>query len=233
MNAAEPSIANDPLKLPSLLNSTSRLKLPSRRAARFLLLAPLLCSGCIFGPSNPGATKSATDIDPKQALPDFWYDKPASATVASSDFQKLWNASADEARARLFEIDRTDFRSGLLTTKPLVCKQFFEVWRSDDVTLRDVTLSSIQPIRRTIHFEFRRLPDGLYEMSPKVLVERESVSERRVSSVTQYQQATASIPGLGTPETDLGQSLPDNYWYAVSRDDALERDLASAIRSKL
>jgi hypothetical protein len=96
-----------------------------------------------------------------------------------------------------------------------------------------VTLASTQPIRRTIRFEFHRLSDGSYEMTPKVLVERESVSERRVSSVSQYQDATSSIPGLGSAEADLGETLPDNYWYAVSRDEALEHDLAAAVKARL
>ena len=37
----------------------------------------------------------------------------------------------------------------------------------------------------------------------------------------------------GTRESDAGVILPHKYWYAVGRDEALERALTAAIERKL
>jgi hypothetical protein len=38
---------------------------------------------------------------------------------------------------------------------------------------------------------------------------------------------------FGTPESDRGVYLPRQYWYATGRDEALERDVANNLETRL
>src|SRR5690242_7122849 len=85
-------------------------------------------SGCASHPSPPPATQPATAGDPKSTLPTYWFEQPAVAQVHARNFDALWNACQEAAKARGYVIDRTDYREGLLYTEPLVSKGYFEVW---------------------------------------------------------------------------------------------------------
>jgi hypothetical protein len=205
------------------------------------LLAPavlLACTGCITRPQDPSATQPATAVPRAQVQPAYWLEQPSIVSVQSNDFDRLWTATEDVARDFLFQIDRTDYRSGLLTTRPMVSAQWFEPWRHDVQTFGDAVESSLATIRRTLRFEFERLDDGTFRVWPKVLVERQALAERRITSAVSYRQVFArpARPDLrprGTRESDVGVFLPDRYWYAIGRDDALERALARSIAKKL
>jgi hypothetical protein len=199
-----------------------------------VLFLSALQTGCIIGRQHPAATQPATAIDPKTAQPAYWLDQSAVAVITSKNFDRLWNACRDAAQADGFAIDRTDYRDGLLTTLPLVSRQVYEFWRSDIATHRDLTQSTLGTMRRTIRYTIRRLEDGTFEATPKILVERHSMIERRITSVDQY-QAVFSIQTMDVArETEkVGTNVQPEYWYSVGRDLALERKLADSIRRRL
>ena len=182
------------------------------------LAAALLvgCGGKIT--SHPGAATQSTrvtEVDPQTAEPQYWLRQPAVAQVTHSDRTALWEAAEDTARQWMFVIDRRDHRGGVLTTEPMVSKQWFELWRKDAGTGEDVAEASLGPIRRSIHFEFRQDADGTHSVAPRVLVERMSrVDERNVGLIAQFETAPV-------------------YWYALRRDEAMERKVAEAVRSRL
>jgi hypothetical protein len=88
-----------------------------------------------------------------------------------------------------------------------------------------------------VRFEISRRDDGQYELTPKVLVERQSVAEQRITSVALYRGAVARVVGRnrqsGTKESDEGIMIPSRYWYAAGRDPALEKKLAAEISKQL
>ncbi len=132
-----------------------------------------------------------------------------------------------------FDIDEEDYREGVLTTWPMISKQFFEIWRSDAGTFYDVMVDSLQTIRRSVRFDLSRGPDGTYVARPKVLIEQSSHPERRISAVSEA--ARAFVP-QGEPRmrvTEEGVAVPSRYWYALGRDEAMERQLANSVREKL
>ena len=43
----------------------------------------------------------------------------------------------------------------------------------------------------------------------------------------------SAAPDAGTRETDVGVRLDPRYWYAIGRDDALERKLADDVRKQV
>ena len=164
---------------------------------------------------------------------------PSSSATESSivhdKFDALWNACERAARTRLFPIERTDYRAGVLTTRPMISKQFFELWRTDAVTAGDVAESSLATIRRTVRFDIQPTPDGKFRATPSVLVERYSAAERRITSAYFYRstfrrQATQS---QGTRESDRGVYLPGRYWYELGHDAALERELRENVAAAL
>ena len=154
-------------------------------------------------------------------------------TIVARDFDHLWRACADVARSRQFAIDRRDYRGGVLTTEPLVSAQFFEPWRRDALTGDDVAESSLATIRRTIRFEFTRHGDGRFSVIPRVIVERYSSAERRITSASLYRSAFRRTTATGTRETDRGVQLPTRYWYNVGNDEVLEKNLAEAVRRRV
>ena len=195
--------------------------------------------GCVTHPQDPAATQPATTVNLATTQPSYWLDQPAPAGARADDFQRLWSASEDVARDFLFRLDRQDYRAGLLTTRPLVSGQWFEPWRRDVRTAKDRNESSLATIRRTIRFEFERDGEGgAYRVTPKVLVERQSMTEQRITSSVVYQQyfRRPLRPGdrpRGTRESDVGILLPNRYWYPIGRDQAFEKALAEAIQKKV
>jgi hypothetical protein len=200
------------------------------------LLLALSLSACAHKPSAPPAAEalpSATAIDPVEATPEYWYDKPATAHVPARDYYRLFSACQAAAREFLFKVDRADYREGLVTTYPVTGAQFFEFWRPDNSTLHDVAESSLGTIRRTIRIEIDSLPDGTYLATPKVLIERETLLGRRITAAVKFRDAFTADTGGAPPITSQGIPLPYTYWYATGRDHPLERRIADAILEHL
>jgi hypothetical protein len=194
-----------------------------------LLPAAFSAGGCASHPPTQPPTQH-----PETAEVTYWLAKPAAATIEADDFASLWRACRDATLASSFTIDRVDFRSGVMTTMPLISKQFFELWRNDVITPYDLAESSLDTVRRTVRFDVRRRDDGRYEAVPKVVKERFSLAERRITSVARFAETFTTERTEGDRNRDrAGADLPDTYWYATGRDYALERHLAHAVRNDL
>lgn len=202
-------------------------------------IAMPLLAGCIGSPQNPATTQPVTvTSNLATTRPSFWYDQSPTATIQSADFQKLWDACEHVAKDRFFEIERADYRSGILTTAPEISAQWFEPWRRDTKGLYQTEESSIATIRRSIRFEFTRLPGGNWEVTPKVVVEREAIAEHRITDLTRVrtffvQQAQNRHTARGSAESDLGINLPERYWYPLRRDTLYEQSVADAVQKRL
>ena len=198
-----------------------------------------LAGGCIMSPQNPAATQPATAIDPATTQPYYWLAKPAAAQVQGRDFDTVWDVCKSTARDYLFALDRVDYRSGVVSTVPLVSKQWFEPWRPDTGSISEAFANSLGAIRRTLRFEVSRNDDGTYTIAPKVLIEREVILERNVTDVSQYRFAFAGpatkIPAREavTLEPDTYPDVPIKYWYPTGRDAGMEVDVAKRVRKTL
>lgn len=209
-----------------------------RRFILFGLSVLMSLNGCMtesrsvhIATTQPGR---ATDIDPEQADPEFWYAQPAAYQTRQADFDQLWDKAEEVSRRLLFKIDRRDRRTGVLTTEPMISAQWFEPWRQELKTCNDVANSSIATYRRTIRYEFVK-QGQTYSVTPKVLIERQSITERRVSGVLNrlYFRRDRELNASGNREADAGIFIPDTYWYSVGRDAALEAFLVRQIDSSL
>jgi hypothetical protein len=200
---------------------------------RRLALVILVCisaAGCIN--TRKPATQPVTAIDPAQATPGYWLGQPAVITVQGKDFNSLWDSTERVARDYYFVIDRADQRLALMTTEPLVSKQIFEFWRKDVPRLHDQVEASLATVRRTARFEVSRTPQGTYVLTPKVLVERFSAEEHRVTAALNVNEIY-SKPISEVERASEGKNWPSQYWYAIGRDKALESKLGEAIRKRM
>lgn len=207
--------------------SPSLLRVAGLLAACLPALAAV--SGC--GPAPRG--ERVTDVDPVQATPDYWWDRPAESRAVAADFDRAMDACKSVLREKFFDVDRVDAREGVVTSLPSTNAQWFEPWRSDNTTADDVARSSVATYRRTVRFDVARSPEGTYTVTPRVLVERQSVAGRRISGVLGFQTFTA-IDQSSLPAADAtGTPAPATYWYAVGRDAALEARLADDVGARV
>jgi len=178
-----------------------------------LAVACALPAGCgqrtTWAPSRPLETAQA---DAKTATVEYWLAQPASATASWSDLTVLWDTCEDVARRWAFRIDRRDYRSGILSTEPMISRQVFEFWRRDGEKFDDAQEATLGTIRRTVFFQFSQRPDGTYEVAPKVVVERHATIEPKY-------------------RTDPDKVV--EYWYALRRDRLMEERLAAMVRRQL
>lgn len=200
-----------------------------------IALALLSLPGCagIADDLPPATQPSLTAMPAEQGTAAYWLNKPAIASVSSADFFMLWKACRDTLQNDDFDIDRQDYRLGLLTTWPMVSKQLAEFWRSDAGTFHAALLSTLQTVRRTVQFEITRTPEGLYVARPKVLVEQATHEERHITSVAEYSAALTPLNAAPTRLNQAGEVIPSSYWYALGRDEAMERELVNSVREKL
>jgi hypothetical protein len=178
-------------------------------------------------------------VDLATTQPAYWYAKPAAAEVRGSDFGTLWEAAKETARKYQLALDREDYRAGVISTVPEISKQIFEVWRADAGTINDAMANTAGAIRRTIRFEVARNADETFTLVPKVLVERQSIFERRVTDVSQYRFAFSG-PARAQPartavtlDPETYPEVPVKYWYPVGRDSEMEKKVAEKVKREM
>jgi hypothetical protein len=198
------------------------------RPSSFILL---FIAGCAAPPGTP-------KIDPIYAPPetatiDFWMDRPATVVVNDVEYDRLWRACERVAADRSYALERRDYRNGVLTTRPVLGGQFFEVGRHTVADSYGFAESNLGTVRKTVQFQILTLDDGTFEARPKVVVERRVVLERRVSIGLQNRNAFGGAAVVGTNDYDPTVPFSAEYWYASRRDEALEGQLAGELKKLL
>jgi hypothetical protein len=206
------------LKHATLTLTLSRRTGRGNQTALALLLVVALLTGCS---SSPKSSPTTAPI----------------AFAASTNFDKLWDASADVAEDLKFTLERQDRRSGTLTTAPLTSAQAFEFWRGDVRTMDGLAESTLASVRRTlvIRIEPRTGVAGqqAYAAVPKVVVERQAQAEHRITNVAGFRQIYRRSDQFGTRESDQGILQQRSYWYEIGTDAALEQYVAEKIAARL
>ena len=183
-----------------------------------LIVSGTMLLGCLGYPSNPAATQPVTITDTATTQPDFRFDKPSNAVAFYDSFATLFKTCENVCRDYGFKIDRVDYRTGTLTTEPLESAQAFEPWRPDVQTLAGSRDSTIASVRRTLRFDIRRDPDGRFVVSPKCLVERQTVQEQRITSVALYKGAAPNwLRRCPVRNQGAGRRLRDSTALLVRR----------------
>ena len=75
---------------------------------------------------------------------------------------------------------------------------------------------------------------GVSWLSPRFWLERVASAERTPDGYYRISHRVQRAPPVRQrPETDQGLGYPTDYWYAIGRDNDLEKDLAAAIERRL
>jgi hypothetical protein len=209
----------------------------NRRAALrriFFILHPssFILTGC----TTPGLpTVDSIHAPIETTTPGYWFDLPASVTVTATDYDRLWRACEEVVAERQFAPERVDYRNGILTTRPLPGAQFWELWRRDVNDGYSMAESNLATVRRRVQVELLPTTSGIgFEARPKVVVERQSSRERRVSiGALNYQVLNRERRGYSTNDYDPDVRPADEYWYATRRDEVMEAALAKDLERKL
>ena len=97
---------------------------------------------------------------------------PRELTPGEKNFQAVWDAGCEVLSSYRYTVDRRDRRAGLITTKPMASKHFFEWWRRDKVTASGALENSVQPIYREVSVQIRKTDEGKYDPVVSVTVSR-------------------------------------------------------------
>lgn len=202
-----------------------------------LLGSVVLTAGCA-GRNRPATTQAttkpvATDIAPETASASYWFAQAPAVAVQSSSYAELMQECDHVLRQRYFLIDRSDYRSGLMVSKPLVSKQLWEVWRSDVGNTQQTLAASMDTYRRIVQWQVREAEGGGYTAVPHVVVERVSVPARRVPTIMSYRTSVNETQSqVGLTSSNL-ERIPTDSWYAIGRDKPLEIALAEDLRDRM
>ena len=135
-----------------------------------------------------------------------------------------------------FEILKSDFESGYISTRPLRTGQFFEFWRSDAVGEFNSAESNLHCIRRTVEMKITEEAEQLY-VDCDAAVERLSLSRGRVGSSSEtYDKFPESRSlesfNLKSIDEDLRESRGAE-WIGLGADPELAEDILKQIEDKI
>jgi len=198
-------------------------------------------SGCVASGKSRLPGQRVTDVPKKLGEAPTYMAEPPVAQVTADNFDKLWQTMYRVTRNAGFRPDRENYRMGIFTTRPVVSGQLFEPWRHDTGSFFGRLESTLATVRRTVRWDVSRTEDGQFVATPRVLIERWSVIEHRVTFSAQYQEIFAltreeqrnmRLQALD-PAAFAEEPVPVAYWYAIGRDEALEKRLAADVEDRL
>lgn len=211
------------------------------RRAVLPALTLALATGCVADGKSRRPEQRATYVAKEQSTPAYFLSQAPAAGATGTDFDRLWQAIYRQTRDAGFQPDLQDYRLGVFTTRPLVSAQIFEPWRRDAGSFVGLLESTLATVRRTARWDVSRGDDGTLTAVPKVLVERWSVIEHRVTFSAQYneifaltreEQDNQRLRALD-PAAFAEDPVPTAYWYAIARDTDLEKRLAGGVQGRV
>lgn len=137
---------------------------------------------------------------------------PRELTPAEKNFQAVWDAGNEVLSSYRYTVDRRDRRAGLITTKPMASRHFFEWWRRDKASASGALENSVQPIYREVSVQISKTDKGKYHPVVSVTVSRlllDRSSNRVLSSyelVTTPSRKERLILGVGSSDGTGGDS---------------------------
>lgn len=107
-------------------------------------------------------------------------------TPAERNFDNLWQASQYVLKKYQFALDIQDRRTGLISTEPMLGKQFFEFWRHDSTTRRDTSESTLQTIYRTAFVTISRkaMDQQSYKPTVVVTIDRSNIGRTSIVAIS-------------------------------------------------
>ena len=147
-----------------------------------------------------------------------------SAEVGGVGYDRLWDVSLEVLRRYNLVPDRQDMRAGVMTTQPVTCAQWFEVWRPEVVDSRSKLEASLHTIRRQAEVTFGEPGvEGARRVSVRVDVYRYSLPERQVTT------ASGALRIFSAKTPTLADGGGEGRWVLLGHDSHLEAELLGRI----
>lgn len=158
-------------------------------------------------------------------------------TRGQENFTATWDATLEILRRYYFEVDRRDRRAGVINTRPMVSRHWFEFWRGDSYTLASAVESSMQTVLRMAEVTIRPSSPGAdtYTVSVKVTA---AISNRPDAQITSTSEAYALFATLSGDEKGRAKYLMNSDTNTnkarsrVYRDSDLEQRLTAEIQAE-
>lgn len=191
-----------------MVSSNSRGLAVRASVAIALLVSCLLLAGC------PTYTRPAAP--------------PRQLTQEQKNFEAAFLASQDVLIDYGFEIDRRDRRRGEVTTKPMLARHLFELWRRDATTGFDIAEGALHKIYIVASVKIERMSASSDQFIAVVSAERlrSSTPEEQFDSVRFIQRAPPRGSAAGPTVSGSGANFVN-----LGRDENLEMQIANEISS--
>jgi hypothetical protein len=198
--------------------------------------AQLVISGLLAAAVLGGCGPEAVDID-----------NPI--TVATDEYDRVFEASVEVLRDHRFVVNRQDRRFGLVSTHPRIASSVFEPWYDDNTTFDQAGANTINHQRRTAFVRIEpagtpRLQDDPvellafptwsdeYQLRVEVLVERRQLPDRQLTTAAVTGTLYPRYAGSRERGVVTERGYEDSHWRPVGRDELLERRLVFDILSR-
>ena len=162
----------------------------------------------------------------------FYTGRPVESPpgVADENFNAAWDAANEVLRKYRFVIDRADRREGVITTYPMIGRHWFEFWRKDAITRRDVAEGTIQTVYRQVTVNIHRQAGSKeYLAAVRVLITRSNLTNPQVTSTSEAYDLFRD-PGIPRSESLTGLEGPsEGKLSPIGRDENLEQTLQQKI----
>lgn len=174
--------------------------------------------------------------------------------IDEREYSRIFEASVAELRDRGFDINRDDFRFGVITTRPQRVASVLEPWRDNHTTFRQDLAGTVNAHRRLVSVWIEPLepapgpapadaapapepvtiagqvtgpPSRAYHLRVEVVVERHQRPDAYLNGSTNGHSMVSRLQANPAEYSDRG--IPRDYWLAVGRDPYLEQQLVTAI----
>lgn len=197
-----------------------------------LVVASGLLGGCSQTPPSTGQAKEdAVYATPKMRLTFFH----------SEHYPRYYAAVTESLRDHGFEIERSDYRFGAITTKPKEAPTFFEFWIDDATTAGQARSDTLNAQQRTVKIRVRPMKEffdseefGLtdldqskqYGLLVQVFVER---TQKPARFLTHSARGRLSAEYTVVPTHLINRGIDGTYAQSMDRDIELEERIESAI----
>ena len=159
------------------------------------------------------------------------------AVTGDPQFDALWDAATAALGEYRFQIDRQDRRAGVITTFPLVGRHWFEFWRKDAATPRDVLEGTLHTVTRTAKVTIRKAAGGRgavgkYAVAVEVRTRRSTLPTYQVTSTA---DAYDLFLGRGDVARTYAADVTRRRGRGAGKEEDLGRDAAleKALRQRI
>ena len=154
--------------------------------------------------------------------------------LCTADLDKLEAMQiAEDVLAKMhFTLEKADYQSGVIRTRPLPAAQFFEFWRADNVGAFNSTEANLHSIRRAVELNIGQEDERLC-ITCDVQVQRLSLPEHQVSSSARaYRMFSESSPSMQklklAPEQKGAMA-----WISLGKDTKLAAEILKQIEKRI